>query len=179
MKGQWQESGEPLITVARAVRTRGLKGEIVADLLTDFPERFQTTHRLVAVGPSGDRKSLVLEDYWLQKGRVVLKFAECNTIEEGQTLIGHEFAVPEAERVKLPEDHFYNWELEGCQVETVAGKVIGNVREILTTGGAGVLVVEHDGQSDYLVPLAESIVVGIDIERKRVVIDPPEGLLEL
>jgi 16S rRNA processing protein RimM len=169
---------EPLVAVARAVKTRGLKGEIVADLLTDFPERFETLSRLIAVAPSGEREAVRLEDHWFQKGRVVLKFAGCDSIEAASRLIGYEFTVPESERVPLGEGSFYQWELEGCRVETVQGENVGIVSGVLRTGGAEMLVIEGPGK-EYLVPAAESIVVDIDVASKRILIDPPEGLLEL
>src|SRR6266496_2618625 len=155
MTGQ-EKSPEALIIVAHAVRPRGLKGEIVAQLLTDFPERFGSIGRLWAVGPGGERKSVTLQNYWFQKTRVVLKFAECDSIETARSLIGYDFAVPEEERVKLSPGEFYNWELEGCLVETVGGKRIGNVDQVRTTGGVALLVVRSENQPEYLIPLAES-----------------------
>jgi len=173
------ESLDALITVARATKTRGLKGELVADLLTDFPERFESLSRVFGIGPTGERHELELEDHWFQNDRVVLKFLGYDNVESAQTLVGFSFALPEEERVELPKDEFYDWELEGCSVETYAGAAIGKVSKILRTGGVELLVVEDDAQREHLIPMAESIVVSIDIESKRILIDPPEGLLDL
>ncbi|MGH9883041.1 MAG: ribosome maturation factor RimM, partial [Pyrinomonadaceae bacterium] len=112
MNGRDKESDEPLVAVARAVRTRGLKGEIVADLLTDFPERFDSLAMLVAVAPDNKRETVELERHWFQKGRIVLKLKGYDDIEAAKTLVGYEFAVPEAERVPLAEGSFYEWELQ-------------------------------------------------------------------
>jgi 16S rRNA processing protein RimM len=170
---------EELVAVARAVRTRGLRGEVVAELLTDFPERFENLERLIAVAPGGKRQTLALEEHWLQSGRIVLKFAGYDSIEEASALLGSEFAVTEAERVELPEDEFYDWELKDCLVETVTGEQVGRVREVMRTGGVETLVVENEkAQRDHLIPLAEEICVEIDVERKLIRIDAPEGLLE-
>ena len=59
-------------------------------------------------------KLVELENYWFQNDRVVLKLAGYDDVETAKELVGFEFAVPEAERVQLPEDEFYDWELEGC-----------------------------------------------------------------
>src|SRR5688572_12683027 len=91
-----------LIVIARAVRPRGLKGEIVAELLTDFPERFEDLEELVLVSPSGERTTKRLEDYWFQNDRVVLKIADYDDVDTAKELVGIEFAVPESERVPLP-----------------------------------------------------------------------------
>lgn len=173
------ESQEALIIVARAVRTRGLKGELVADILTDFPERFENVSELSGIGLTGERKQLKLESYWFQNDRMVLKFSGYDTIESAKNLVGFEFGIPEAERVQLAKDEFYDWELEGCTVGVASGTAIGKVREVLRTGGVELLVVEDDAQRECLIPMAQSIVVKIDIPRKTILIDPPEGLLDL
>jgi 16S rRNA processing protein RimM len=174
-----EENRDDLIIIARAVRTRGLKGELVADVLTDFPERFQDVSELTGVGSGGERKQLELESYWFQNDRMVLKFKGYDTIEAAKALVGYEFGLPEAERVQLSRDEFYDWELEGCSVENGPGSIIGKVSEVLRTGGVELLVVEVGAGREILIPMAQSIVVEIDISRKKILIDPPEGLLDL
>lgn len=177
--GATKAAEDDLVAVALAVRTRGLRGEIVADLLTDFPERFEGLENLIAVAPDGARTELKLEEHWFQGARVILKFAGYDSIEAAGALVGFEFAVHEAERVELEEDEFYDWELQGCRVETVSGEQLGTVREVLRTGGVEVLVVENTAtKREHLIPLAEEICVEIDIEGKLIRVDPPEGMLE-
>lgn len=172
-------SRDELVVVARAVRTRGLRGEVVADLLTDFPERFEGLERLLAVMPDGKQLPLALEEHWFQRERIVLKFAGYDSIEAATVLVGCDFAVPESERVELPEDEFYEWELAGCRVETVEGESLGHVREVMRTGGVEVLVVETgEAGRDHLIPMAEEICVEIDVNNKLIRVDVPEGLLE-
>ena len=173
------ESLEPLVAIARAAKPRGLKGEIVAEILTDFPERFDRLGRLYAVSPEGERKAVKLESHWFQNDRVVLKVIGYDTVTAADSLRGYEFAVPESERVPLAEDEFYDWELEGCKVETVTGQVIGIVKGIMRTGSADLLVVGSEGRQESLIPMVSSILVRIDKERKTIVVDPPEGLLDL
>ena len=173
------ESGpDDLILIARAVRTHGLKGEIVAELLTDFPERFEDVTELILVSPAGERRLGQLEDHWFQKDRVVLKLAGYDDVDRAKELIGYDFAVPESDRVPLEEDEFYDWELEGCTVN-VGDKSIGEVRSVMRTGGPAVLVVADDSGREQLVPLAAEIVVNVDKAARVIWIDPPEGLLDL
>jgi 16S rRNA processing protein RimM len=174
-----EENSGDLIIVARAVRTRGLKGELVADVLTDFPERFERVDELTGVGPTGERRQLKLENHWFQNDRMVLKFAGYDSIEAAKALVGYELGLPEAERVELAEGEFYDWELEGCLVESRSGELIGKVREVMRTGGVELLVVEDEVRKEIFVPMAEPIVIRIDIASKKIVIDPPEGLLDL
>lgn len=167
-----------LVVIARAVKPRGLKGEIVAELLTDFPQRFEDVEELVLVSPAGERTTKRLEDYWFQNDRVVLKIADYDDVDTAKELVGFEFAVPESERVPLPADHYYDWELEGCTVKA-GSEDIGHVISVLKTGGAEILVVNDESGKERLIPLADSIVVKVDTANKTIVVDPPEGLLDL
>src|SRR6185436_1909934 len=160
------ETRDDLIIVARAVRTRGLRGELLAEVLTDFPERFEKVAALTGIGPNGERKQFELESHWFQNDRVVLKFAGYDSIEASTALLGYEFGLPVAERVELATDQFYDWELEGCLVESTRGLEVGRVREVLRTGGVELLVVENDKRSEVFVPLVASIVMEVDVSQK-------------
>ncbi len=172
------QTDSDLIVVARAVRTRGLKGEIVAELLSDFPERFEQVSAILAVS-SGEQKTLELENHWFQNDRIVLKFAGYDDVDSAKSLLGFEFALPESERMQLSENEYYDWELEGCSVVIKDGPTLGIVRGVLRTGGVELLAIEDESAREYLVPLVESFVIKIDISLREIVIDPPEGLLEL
>jgi 16S rRNA processing protein RimM len=172
------EPGSDLVLIARAVKTHGLKGEVVAELLTDFPKRFEDLDEVVLVSPSGEQKTASIEEFWFQKDRVVLKISGYDDVDVAKQLIGCEFAVPESDRVQLEDDEFYDWELEGCTVK-VGDESIGQVSSILKTGGTDVLVISDDAGKERLVPLAAPIVVKIDAATKTIVVDPPEGLLDL
>jgi 16S rRNA processing protein RimM len=170
---------DDLIVVAHVVKVRGLRGEVVANLLTDFPDRFAGLQSLFGISPDRQRRSLEIEKQWFHGRRLVLKFAGFNSIDEAKGLVGYDLAVPADDRVELPEDSFYEWELVGCRVETVDGQPIGMVKEIMRTGGVEILTVVDESGRDRMIPMASDIVVEIDKEKKLIRIDPPEGLLEL
>ena len=170
---------EDLIAVAHIVKVRGLRGEVVADLLTDFPDRFEGLESLIAIAPDGSHRSLQIEEQWFHGDRLVLKFAGFDGPEEARELIGLELAVPATERIALPADSFYYWELIGCRVETTNGESVGEVRDVMRTGGVELLSIVDAAGRDRLVPMARDIVVKIDKELKLIQIDPPAGLLDL
>jgi len=172
------DSVDPIV-VAHVVKVRGLRGEVVADLLTDFPDRFQHLDSLIGISPDGSHRSLQIEEQWFHGRRLVLKFAGFDRVEEAKELVDYDLAVPAAERVELPEDSFYEWELIGCRVATVSGVVVGQVEKIVRTGGVELLSVVDEAGRDRLVPMAGDIVLEIDKSKKLIRIDPPEGLLEL
>jgi 16S rRNA processing protein RimM len=172
------DGSSELVVIARGIKPRGLKGEIVAELLTDFPDRFEDVEVLILVSPGGERSSKRLEAFWFQNDRVILKLADFDSVEEAKELVGFEFAVPESERVPLPADHYYDWELEGCTVQ-VGAERIGIVKAVMKTGGTEILVVADESGKEHLIPLVDSIVVQVDPAKKIIVVDPPEGLLDL
>jgi 16S rRNA processing protein RimM len=169
--------GEDLVTIAKIVRTRGLRGEVVAELLTDFPERFEGLEDVTAVFPDGKKRELKIEKFWFQKDRVILKFHGVDSIESAEALRDTEVCVRESEAVELEEGEYFDWELEGCEVETIEGEKLGAVREIMRTGGTEVLLIDG-AEKELMVPFAEAICIEIDVEAKRIIVDPPEGLLE-
>jgi len=173
------EAADDLIVVARVARTRGLRGEVVADLYTDFPGRFEDIDKVIAIAPNGSRRSLQIEEHWFHGNRIIFKFIDFDSIDSAKQLAGYQLAVPAGERVELAEDQFYEWELAGCRVEEVDGKLIGTVREVMRTGGVEILVVGNDAGREFLIPMAQDICVEIDVEKKLIRIDPPSGLLEL
>jgi 16S rRNA processing protein RimM len=170
---------DDLIVVAHIVKTRGLRGEVVADLLTDFPERFELLKSVVGVSEAGPRRSLQIEEKWFHGDRLVLRFAGFDTVEQAKALVGYDLAVPSEQRVALPKGAFYDWELAGCRVKTIHGVDVGEVREIMRTGGVEILSVVDAAGRERLVPMVSDICVEIDTEHKLIRIDPPEGLLEL
>lgn len=180
MSGAEDLSQVELVLVARVAKPRGVRGEVACNLLTDFPERFEGLEELIAVFPGGRRERLTLEGYWLHGDRIVLKLGGFDSPEASAALKGCELAVPESEAVELEEGEFYDWQLEGCRVETIEGVAVGTVREVLHTGGeAPVLVIRDETERESLVPLAESICVEIDVDAKLIRVDAPEGLLEI
>jgi 16S rRNA processing protein RimM len=170
---------DDLVVVARVARTRGLRGEVVADLYTDFPGRFEALENVIAIAPDGGRRSLQIEEHWFHGNRIIFKFATYDSIDEAKELAGFQLAIPASERIELPAGMFYEWELADCRVEAVDGKLIGHVREVMYTGGVEILVVAADDGRDFLIPMADEICVEIDVAGKVVRVDPPEGLLDL
>jgi 16S rRNA processing protein RimM len=168
---------EDLVAIARIAKPRGLRGEVSADILTDFPERFEDLETVIALLPDGERRELKIEDFRFHQSRILLKFGGIDSIEAAEQLRNAEICVPETETVALEEDEFYDWELIDCSVKTVEGETIGVVKELMRTGGTEILVVAGE-EKDFLIPFAETICTEIDIEKKLIRVDLPEGLLE-
>jgi 16S rRNA processing protein RimM len=168
-----------LIAIARITKTRGLRGEVVAQPLTGHPERFSNLEAVVVEAAGGAQRTLHLESHWFHQSRLVLKFVGYDTIEQAQQIVGCMIKIPEDERVELEDDEFFHFQLIGCDVVTVSGRPVGRVTDVLSTGGTDLLVVRAATGNERLIPLAASICVAVDVVGKRIQIDPPEGLMEL
>jgi 16S rRNA processing protein RimM len=169
------------IAIARVVRPQGRKGEVLAEILTDFPSRFRGLHRVFLDVPGHHPQVVTVENTWLHKGKVVLKLAGIGSIDEAETLRGRLVLVPEEDRVALSANQYYLWELKGCRVVVENGgmrKPLGTVTEVERTGGVDLLHVADDSR-EVLVPFAEAICKVIDPESRLIVIEPPEDLLDL
>src|SRR5215813_13496755 len=169
---------DDLISVARIARPQGHRGEVIADLLTDFPERFADLDRAYIKRADGRLLVLDLESSRAHKGRVALKFAGFDSINSAEELRGARVMVPRDQLIELPEDTYYDFDLIGCEVVDAEGQQLGRVEEVQDYGAAPLLLV-RDGKRELLIPLVMSICVEIDTERKRILVNPPEGLLDL
>lgn len=169
---------DDLISIARIARPQGHRGEVIADLLTDFPDRFAQLDTTTVKGSNGQLLSLRLENSRLHKGRIVLKFAGYDDMNRAEELRDSLVMIPRNHLVKLPEDSYYNFDLIDCDVRTTSGEPVGKVVEVRDYGAAPLLVVVNDDR-EFLIPLASSICVEIDIANKRIVVEPPDGLFDL
>jgi len=159
---------------------QGRRGEVAAELLTDFPERFRERRRLYLTSPRGLRRELELESHWPHRGAVVLKFRGVDSISDAETLVGCEIQIPRAERVTLPENQVYVADLLGCTVvDTVSGAELGRIEDVQSGSGEALLLVVKAGAKEYLVPFAAEFLGRLDLERKRIEMALPQGLLEL
>ena len=175
---------EEWITLARVVKTQGRRGEVAVELHTDVPDRFQQGMRLWALLKAGERRELMLEEFWPHKAFLVLKFEGIETISDAEVLKGAELQLPRSERAPLEPGWTYLSDLAGCTVfdgERQIGKIVDVV---FGAGEAPLLVVRGESQKGpkdlpYEIPFAEAYLVKVDVEQKEARMRLPEGLLEV
>ena len=169
---------EAMISVGRVARPHGNAGRVVVNPDTDFAEeRFRAGHA-VYVRRGGEVERLVLRDVRFHRGRPIVAFDGVETIPGAETLANAEVRVPAESLRRLPDGTFHYHELIGCRVETVGGRAVGTVVSMEGGGEAHRLVV-GDASTEVQVPLVAPICVRVDPRERVIVIDPPEGLLEL
>jgi 16S rRNA processing protein RimM len=174
-------AAERFLAIARIVRPQGRRGEVAAEILTDFPSRFSGVTRVYLEAPGQVPGPIALENAWPHKGRIILKLAGIDSIDQASRLRGLHVLIPSDEKTALPPHHYYHGDLQGCRVvvESEGGKTeVGRVTEIEPTGGTDLLHVATP-RGEILIPLAQEICRRIDCSAKEIVIDPPADLLDL
>jgi 16S rRNA processing protein RimM len=134
--------------------------------------------RLSALSQTESRRELQLEELWPHKGLLVLKFAGVNSISEAETLVGSELQVPREQRAQLDQGWSYVSDLVGCTVFD-AGREIGAVEDLQFGAGEAPLLVVKQGARRYEIPYAEAYLKNVDLERKRIDMILPDGILEV
>ncbi len=170
--------------MARVLGPQGRRGEVLAELHTDFPERFDERRSLWGLAADGSRCQLQLEQHWFHKGGVVLKFAGVDSISDAERLKGLEVQVPSEERTKLEKGSAYVSDIVGSDVWINQGqRFLGRVSDVqFGAGEAPLLVVKLPVcavQNEVLLPFAEEFVKKFDVAGKRIDMEVPEGLLEV
>jgi 16S rRNA processing protein RimM len=176
--GNWPQR---FLAIARVVRPQGRRGEVAAEILTDFPARFDHPGPVFLEHPGRPPDSCEVERAWMHKGRVILKFAGIDSIDGANRLRGLYVLIPREERTELCDHRYYVSDLVGCRVITEHEKrrELGTVTEVEPTGGVDLLHVRRPDGRELLIPLAAAICTRIDPESKLIVVDPPEALLDL
>ena len=169
---------DEFITIARVAKTQGRKGEVAADLHTDFPEKFAERKRLFALYADGSRRELQVEDHWPHKGWMVLKFAGVDDMSAAELLKGCELQIPLAERARLEEGATYISDLIGVKVFDGPAEV-GEIRDVQFGSGEAPTLVVKQGAKEVLVPYAAAFIKRLDVSGKRLEMQLPEGLLDV
>ena len=186
--------------MARILRARGNKGEVAAELLTDFPERLPEIKEMFLSVESGARRGVVLRGFWVDRnhpGKAVFHFEGIDSIDDAEKLRGLEVQIPFQQRAPLPSGSFFLTDLIGCSVfEWAAASAVrsspcslaeapallGKVRDVYFPGegqpGTPLLAVDTS-RGEVLVPLAEDICTRIEITARRIEVKLPEGLRDL
>jgi 16S rRNA processing protein RimM len=159
-------------------KTQGRYGEVAVELHSDVPDRFRVGLRLLALAQDDSRRELQIEQLWPHKGHLVLKFAGVDSISDAEALIGCELQVPRSERAQLESGWNYVSDLIGCVVFD-ADREIGKIEDVQFGTGEAPLLIVGTGSKRCEIPYAEAYLKGVDLERKQIHMQLPEGMLDL
>ncbi len=168
-----EPSNSDWVAIALLGKPRGNRGELTAISLSSKPERFDALERVYL---SGHGAPFLIEEIWEHKGALIFKFEGIDSISDAEKYHGCEVRLPASERAQLDPGEYFHSDLIGCEViDLASGSSIGNVTALQDAGGGGLLVVD----GDILIPFATGLCKLIDIEKRRIEVQLPDGLLEL
>ena len=161
------------LEIGQIVNTHGLRGDVKVIYWCDTPELF---HELAYVNIDGEEFDI--ENSRIHKNMVILKLKGIDDINIAEKYRNKVLTVPREELGNLPDGTYYICDLLGCSVETISGQPLGKICDIIKTGSNDVYVVENDDKKQVLIPVIDDVVKSIDIEAKRILIEPLKGLID-
>jgi 16S rRNA processing protein RimM len=172
-------------TVARILRPHGRRGEVAAEILTDFPDHLTRLRSAALWDGRTEPRDIAIRKCWISHsrgGQAIFHFEGSDSISAAEKLVGLEVQIPLSERMALPAGSYYISDLIGCDVSEKGGATLGRVRDVQFTGegvaGTPLLVVDSP-RGELLIPLAQEICVRVDIAARRIEAVLPEGLADL
>lgn len=159
-------------------RSHGVAGEVSVERLGDSPDPFEPGAALLWIAGSRVRE-LTLSSKRRHGKRLLLSFEGVGDREEAERLSGGVLCLPPDRLPPVPEDFYWSHELEGWTCEDPSGRALGTVRRLEQTVAGGQLTLATASGREVLVPFVRPIVVVLDRVSRRIVLDPPEGLMEL
>jgi len=160
------------IAVGRVVTLCGVRGEVKVEVMTDFPDRFSPQEKVYIKG-----QAVTIEQSRWHRGRVILKLATIDRVEDAEELRGQFLEVPQSQVRPLQNGEYYQFQILGLEVWTTEGELLGPIDHILSTGSNDVYVVPSK-HGELLIPAIEDVVLSVDLEKGRIIIELIEGLLQ-
>jgi len=165
------------VALGKILRAWGVTGEMIISPLTDDLKRFTQVVKVFISDSEGKEKIYVIKRSRIFQGKVLLQLEGIEDRQSADSLKGRYLEIDKKDVPPTPEGRYYLFDLIGCQVVSLKGKKIGEVKEVLFFPANDVLVVEK-GKDEYYIPLIKDVVKKIDLIEKLVLIDPISGLLE-
>jgi 16S rRNA processing protein RimM len=168
---------DDLILVGIVARTHGTAGQLIVNPHSDFvDERFREGARLETRLADGGRQISEVTSFRVHQGRPIIGIAGVTSIDEAEPFTGAEFRIDPAEQHPLPEGQYYHHQLIGCTVVSEDGGSVGRV--VAVTGEGQSRLVVDGPHRRHEIPLADDLCT-VDVHERRIVVRPPEGLLDL
>src|SRR5688572_17002736 len=169
---------DDMVLVGRIARAHGNRGQVIVDAATDFPEERFKAGSVVQIRRGDLPEPVTIESVRFHRGRPIVGFAGIDTMDAAEALAGSELRISEDALQPLPTGSYYQHDLIGCSVETLDGATIGHVSAV-DGDAAGSRLVVHTRSGDVLIPMVEGICRSVDVPGKRIIVELPEGLLDL
>lgn len=168
---------DELLLVGRVARAHGNRGQVIVNPETDFAERRFRVGEVLSVGDGDATAERQIRNVRFHQGRPIIALEGIETMNDAEALAGAALRMRASRLGPLPEGTFYRHDLVGCEVHATSGERLGAVTAVDGPMERSLLVVEGP-RGELLIPLVAGICVRVDTKDRRIVVDPPEGLLE-
>ncbi len=166
------------VSIAKIVKPQGNKGEVAADFLTDFPQRFKDLKKVFLEKDGQSSLPFTIDSFRFLKQRIIIKFSGVNDITAAERLRDCDIKISKNDIVALPPNSYYQFDLLNCVVKDRKGCSFGTVTDILEVAGKFLLNLQQ-GQKEILIPFAREIVLEVNLSKKELICNIPKGLEEL
>lgn len=168
-----------MLVVAEVVKPHGLRGEVCIESHADSPFLFDEVPCLYLAKKGQKPRRFVVRSSRKHKGRMLLTFKGVEGRDQAENLRGMEVLVRESDLPDTGDDEVYMYELEGMSVELEDGTVVGTISNFILAPGQETWVISSAEGKEILFPAVEEFVLSVDLDNERIVVDPPEGLLDI
>lgn len=166
------------LNVGKIINTQGIKGELKVNSTTDFvDERFAIGNQLVVFLANGNQETVTIKSHRKHKKFHIISFQGYDDINEVEKFKNGILKIDKDNLQELEENEYYYFEIIGLEVYETNGKFLGTIKEILSPGANDVWVVDSKKYNEVLIPYIESVVLDIDLDNNKVIVDLPEGLI--
>ncbi|MEE9442034.1 MAG: ribosome maturation factor RimM [candidate division Zixibacteria bacterium] len=165
------------IVIGRFGRPKGLSGEIYIIPETDFPRRFLELKEIF-VADGENRRPLKIESVRIVGDRPIVGIAGITSRESAAAMTNKTVEIPGEQAAELPEDSYYQFDIIDSEVRGTDGTNYGVIEEVLFYPANDIYRIKSKEYGEVLFPVVDRFIIGIDIEKKKIIIDPPAGLFE-
>jgi 16S rRNA processing protein RimM len=169
---------DDLVLVGRIARTHGIRGHVIVNPETDFPDARFVPGRVLQLEAPGRSGPVTIASVRFHSGRPILEIEGVDTMDAASALVGAELRMPETDLPPLPGNTYYRHDLVGCEVRDTLGQALGRVTSVDGPMERSRLVIAGP-RGEVMVPMVGGICVSVDPAAKMIVVDPPKGLLDL
>jgi 16S rRNA processing protein RimM len=165
------------VVIGRVKRAHGTKGEVQLQVLTDYPGKIKQGLEVFVTETGGERR-LTLEGVRAARNVLILKFEGIDSRDDVEAVKGRLIEIPFEAAEKLPPGSYWYHDIIGILVYDSSEHLIGRVEDIMRTGGNDVYLVRNEKGKEFLIPAIKEVIKKVDVAKRKMVIEPMEGLLE-
>ena len=174
-KRRGSDSEPRFLVIGQVTKPHGVRGEVRAMPHTDLPERFKWLE-VVYLGDGDDMQPIEVQNVRMQKNWIILKLAGYDSRNDAETIRGQLLQVPEDQAIPLQENEYFLYQLIGLAVATESGEELGELVEVIETGANNVFLLKGE-RGDILIPDIPEVIIHIDFDNGRMIVNPLPGLL--